>query len=96
MSNQPLHVYSQSNGDDCDTEGNKCAYYVAVSESTRHIIIVFRGTKGTKQLFHETLQSLQPNVDFYGHGKVSFCWGTNKNIYLTFFSWLIISRKNIL
>jgi hypothetical protein len=65
-----MQLYSKSTND-CDLNGNTCAYYVAVSPIARHIVMVFRGTKGKKQLFHETLQSLQPNVDFYGFGKVN-------------------------
>lgn len=36
------------------------------------MVVVFRGTKSKKQLFTEGWQSVQPGVDFYGHGMVFF------------------------
>ncbi|KAI6190617.1 Lipase-like protein [Aphelenchoides bicaudatus] len=72
ISGQSFQLYSTAPGDyECDSNSNTCAFYVAVSPTARQIVIVFRGTKSKKQLFHETLQSLQPNVDFYGLGKVN-------------------------
>ncbi|KAI6213952.1 hypothetical protein M3Y94_00212300 [Aphelenchoides besseyi] len=70
LSAQPFQLYSQSNTN-CDTNGNSCAFFVTFSPTLRQIVIIYRGTKSKKQLIQEFLQSLQPNVDFYGHGKVN-------------------------
>ncbi|KAI6223762.1 Lipase-like protein [Aphelenchoides fujianensis] len=70
LSAQPFQLVSQSNTD-CDTNGNSCAFFVAVAPTLHQIVIVYRGTKTKKQLLQEFLQALQPNVDFFGHGKVN-------------------------
>ncbi|KAH7724951.1 Lipase family protein [Aphelenchoides avenae] len=55
----------------CDAYSSSCSYYIVISNSTREVIVVFRGTKTKKQLFIEGWQSLQPGLDFFGVGKVN-------------------------
>uniref|UniRef100_A0A0N4Z635 Lipase_3 domain-containing protein n=1 Tax=Parastrongyloides trichosuri TaxID=131310 RepID=A0A0N4Z635_PARTI len=55
----------------CDKGGNVCTYYTIVSNQTKEIIIVFRGTKTNDQLLREAVASLLDGVDFKGIGLVN-------------------------
>lgn len=56
----------------CDGKGNSCAFYASVSPSTCEMIIIFRGTTTKSQLLQEGILGMKPNMEFFGHGTVSF------------------------
>ncbi|VDM78478.1 unnamed protein product [Strongylus vulgaris] len=65
------HVIVATTKEDCDELDNTCESYIAVSETAKQLIIVFRGTKSKGQLLLEGLQSINPGADFFDMGNVS-------------------------
>ncbi|EFP00003.1 hypothetical protein CRE_18522 [Caenorhabditis remanei] len=55
----------------CDHLDSTCAAYAVVSDSTKRIIVVFRGTKSKSQLFLEGWQSVNHGIDFFDMGDVN-------------------------
>ncbi|KAK5978860.1 Triacylglycerol lipase, partial [Trichostrongylus colubriformis] len=53
----------------CDDFGNNCEGYIAVSNVTKEIVIVFRGTRTKGQLFLQGLNSILPRLKFFDMGK---------------------------
>nr|AVA09683.1 putative effector protein [Heterodera avenae] len=72
-------VYALSN-QACDVLEQTCASYTIVSEQYRQLIIVFRGTKSSEQLFLEGWQSLKPGTNFHGIGQVNSYFNEALNI----------------
>uniref|UniRef100_A0A0N5AHA0 Lipase_3 domain-containing protein n=1 Tax=Syphacia muris TaxID=451379 RepID=A0A0N5AHA0_9BILA len=54
----------------CDRVSSICSGYILRSDIRREIILVFRGTKTTKQLLTEGWETMQPGINFYDIGKV--------------------------
>uniref|UniRef100_A0A0K0EL17 Lipase_3 domain-containing protein n=1 Tax=Strongyloides stercoralis TaxID=6248 RepID=A0A0K0EL17_STRER len=55
----------------CDKGNNTCTYYSIISNQTKEIIIIFRGTKTNDQLFREGISTLVDGENFFNIGLVN-------------------------